>query len=152
MDTQLPPIQLQSLPQDCSEWEAPVTIEMRGLCPLIQVFDMETSLRFYCDLLGFEVVSKAAGGGWAWLRHGDAHLMLNTAYDDDQRPAQPDAARLLSHQDTSLYIGCPDVDGAYEQLSAKGVEVSKPKVAWYGMKQMYLKDPDGFEICFQWKA
>jgi uncharacterized glyoxalase superfamily protein PhnB len=113
---------------------------------------METSLRFYCDLLGFEVVSKAAGGGWAWLRHGDAHLMLNTAYDDDQRPAQPDAARLLSHQDTSLYIGCPDVDGAYEQLSAKGIEVSKPKVAWYGMKQMYLKDPDGFEICFQWKA
>lgn len=127
-------------------------IEMRGLCPLIQVFDMDTSLRFYCDALGFEIVQKAPGGGWAWLRHGDAELMLNTAYDDGERPPNPDPARLLGHEDTGLFIGCPDVDGAYEELRAKGVEVSKPKVAHYGMKQMYLKDPDGFGICLQWKA
>ena len=54
-------------------------INMRGLCPLIQVFDMDNSLHFYCELLGFEIVEKAAGGGWAWLRHGTAELMLNTA-------------------------------------------------------------------------
>lgn len=127
-------------------------IDMRGLCPLIQVFDMDTSLRFYCDVLGFEIVGKAAGGGWAWLRRSGAELMLNTAYDDDERPAEPDPARLLGHQDTALFIGCPDVDAAYEDLRARGVDVSQPKVAWYGMKQMYLKDPDGFGICFQWKA
>ena len=127
-------------------------IKMRGLCPLIQVFDMDNSLRFYCELLGFEIVEKAAGGGWAWLRHGTAELMLNTAYEEGERPEKPDTARWLGHQDTGLFIGCPDVDGAYEYLHAKGVEVSKPKVAWYGMKQMSLKDPDGFGICFQWKA
>jgi len=126
-------------------------IEMRGLCPLIQVFDMETSLRFYCELLGFEIVQKAPGGGWAWLRHGDAELMLNTAYDDGERPDKPEATRLFAHQDTGLFIGCPDVDGACEYLRSKGCDVSKPKVAGYGMKQMFLKDPDGFEICFQWK-
>jgi glyoxylase I family protein len=129
-----------------------VGIEMRGLCPLIQVFDMDTSLRFYCDLLAFEIVEKAAGGGWAWLRSGEAELMLNTAYDDGERPDQPDPSRLQWHRDTGLFIGCPDVDAAYEHLRAKGVKVSKPKVAWYGMKQMYLTDPDGFGICFQWKA
>jgi glyoxylase I family protein len=127
-------------------------IEMRGLCPLIQVFDMDTSLRFYCDLLGFELVEKSKGAGWAWLRHGDAELMLNTAYDDGERPQTPDPMRVLGHQDTALFVGCPDVDGAYEYLRTKGVDVSKPKIAWYGMKQMYLKDPDGFGICFQWKA
>ena len=127
-------------------------INMRGLCPLIQVFDMDNSLHFYCELLGFEIVEKAAGGGWAWLRHGNAELMLNTAYDEGERPEKPDPARLFGHQDTSLFIGCPDVDSAYEYLHAKGVNVSKPKVAWYGMKQIYLKDPDGFGICFQWKA
>lgn len=47
-----------------------MAIHMRGLCPLIQVFDMDNSLHFYCELLGFEIVEKAAGGGWAWLRHG----------------------------------------------------------------------------------
>lgn len=129
-----------------------MSINMNGLCPLIQVFDMDVSLRFYCDLLGFEIVEKSPGGGWAWLRRGDAELMLNTAYDDDDRPQTPDPVRLFGHQDTGLFIGCPDVDGAYEYLCSKGVGVSKPKVAWYGMKQMYLKDPDGFGICFQWKA
>lgn len=127
-------------------------IEMRGLCPLIQVFDMDESLRFYCELLGFEIVEKAAAGGWAWLRCGDAELMLNTAYDAGERPARPDSQRLSAHDDTGLFIGCPDVDGAYNYLRGKEVEVSEPKTAWYGMKQMYLKDPDGFVICFQWKA
>jgi glyoxylase I family protein len=129
-----------------------MAIEMRGLCPLIQVFDMGTSLRFYGDVLGFQIIEKSPAGGWAWLRHGDAELMLNTAYDDDERPQKPDPARLLAHQDTGLFIGCPDVDAAYENLRAKGVNVSKPKVASYGMKQIYLTDPDGFGICFQWKA
>ena len=128
-----------------------MAIDMRGLCPLIQVFDIDASLRFYCGILGFEVVEKAAAGGWAWLRNGNAELMLNTAYDDGERPERPDPERLLSHEDTGLFIGCPDVDGAYDYLRGQGLDVSEPKIAWYGMKQMYLKDPDGFAICLQWK-
>ena len=50
--------------------------------------------------------------------------MLNTPYDDGERPEKPDPTRLLEHQDTGLFIGCPDVDGAYEYLLAKGVDVS----------------------------
>src|SRR5256885_17106795 len=113
-------------------------IKMRGLCPLIQVFDMDNSLRFYCELLGFEIVEKAAGGGWAWLRHGTAELMLNTAYDEGERPEKPDAVRCLAHQDTGLFIGCPDVAAANEFLRWKGADVSKPKGAWDGSKQSEL--------------
>ena len=29
-------------------------------------------------------------------------------------------------------------------------EVKEPKVAPYGMKQLYLTDPDGYLLCFQW--
>ena len=36
-----------------------MTVDFRGLPPLIQVFDMPTSLRFYCDVLGFTVVSAS---------------------------------------------------------------------------------------------
>jgi hypothetical protein len=32
------------------------------------------------------------------------------------------------------------------------VDVSKPNVAPYGMKQMSLRDPDGYGLCFQWEA
>jgi glyoxylase I family protein len=132
-------------------------IDMRGLCPLIQVFDMPTSLRFYRDVLGFEVTDHAPlhaedDFGWCWLRLNGTELMLNTAYDYGERPPAPDPARVAAHEDTCNYIGCPDVDAAYEFLRAKGLNVKKPHVTHYGMKQLYVTDPDGFGVCFQWKA
>jgi len=135
-----------------------MAIETRGLCPLIQVYDIPTSLGFYRDLLGFEIVSTSPPRSrndydWVWLRHGnDADLMLNTAYEFDSRPPAPDPVRVAAHDDTCLYISCPDVDAAYSYLRTKGLELKEPKVAHYGMKQLYLKDPDGFGVCFQWKA
>ena len=134
-----------------------MAIDVRGLCPYFEVYDMPASIKFYRDGLGFEVKSTSPPRGgtdrfhWVWLRHGDAELMLNTAYEfDDERPAVVDGRRMTAHGDCWLYLGCPDVDAAYEELKGKGLEVEKPKVAPYGMKQMYLKDPDGYGICFQW--
>lgn len=134
-------------------------IEVRGLAPLLQVYDMPTAVRFYRDQLGFEVVttSPLLGGAdrfhWCLLRMGDAEIMLNTTYEfDNQRPTREEHTRNRGHRDTCLYLGCPDVDGAYEQLRSRGVQVQPPTVASYGMKQMYLNDPDGFGLCFQWKA
>jgi glyoxylase I family protein len=135
-----------------------MTLDVRGLTPLLQVYDMPTSIRFYRDQLGFEVVSTSPVLGedrfhWALLRLGEAELMLNTAYEyDDERPNPADAARVAAHSDTGLYFGCPDVDAAYEELRGKGVQVNQPTIAGYGMKQMYLLDPDGYSLCFQWSA
>ena len=130
-----------------------MTIAIRGLCPLLQVFDMPTSLRFYRDILGFAEVGKLGQGDevhWAWLRHGDAQVMLNTAYDVGERPPTPDVTRVAAHADTGLFMGCEDLEGAYVYLVAQGVRAQPPKVAPYGMKQLYAIDPDGYELCFQW--
>jgi catechol 2,3-dioxygenase-like lactoylglutathione lyase family enzyme len=128
---------------------------LQGLCPLIQVFDMRRSLAFYRDLLGFEVVERAPAGDdcdWAWLRSGSAELMLNTMYEAPDRPDAPDEARTAAHGDTMLFIGAPDVDAVYSHLRAQGVGVEAPVVAPYGMKQLSLRDPDGYGVCFQWRA
>jgi|SRR5579859_5330875 len=135
-----------------------MTLEIRGVCPLLQVYDMPTALRFYRDVLGFAVVDNSPQLGddkfhWVWLKLGTAEVMLNTAYEsDDQRPAVPDAARTAAHEDTCLYFGCPDVQGAYEELRRRGAPVQEPTVAPYGMKQLYFRDPDGYALCFQWPA
>ena len=130
-----------------------MTIEAQYLCPLLQVFDMPASLRFYRDVLGFEVVDTSDGEGdridWVWLELGEASLMLNTAYEQEHRPAEPDPARFAAHDDTSLYIGCSDVDAVYRHLHERGVPAKMPTVAPYGMKQLHVSDPDGFRICFQ---
>jgi len=78
--------------------------------------------------------------------------MLNTAYEDEARPPAPDSARNAAHDDTAIYFGCPDVDAAYAYLRSRGMNVNEPKVAPYGMKQMYVHDPDGYSLCFQWPA
>jgi catechol 2,3-dioxygenase-like lactoylglutathione lyase family enzyme len=133
-----------------------MAIDVRGIAPLLSVFDMPTSVKFYCEGLGFEVVSTdgkpAPQFDWVLLGLNGAELMLNTVYDEDQRPPAPDPARIAAHQDVVMYFGCPDVDGAYAQLQERGINVKEPKVAWYGMKQMYLTDPDGYLLCFQWRA
>ena len=127
-----------------------------GVAPLFQVFDMRKSVAWYCDVLGFEIVqvddkSKSPNHDWVWLRLNGADLMLNTAYERDERPPGPDARRIAAHDDTALYFGAPDVEAVYADLLAKGLKLNKPKVAWYGMKQLYLHDPDGFSLCFQWR-
>lgn len=119
---------------------------------------MPTAVRFYRDLLGFEVIQTSPVLGadrfhWAWLRLGGADVMLNTAYEsDEERPERPDAARVAAHNDTGLFFGCPDVNVVYEELRGKGLNVSEPVVTGYGMKQLYVRDPDGYELCFQWSA
>ncbi|MGA7885936.1 MAG: VOC family protein [Acidobacteriaceae bacterium] len=135
-----------------------MAIEVRGVCPLLQVYDMPTAVRFYRDKLGFDVVNTSPLMApekfhWCLLRLGSAEIMLNTAYEfDHERPVPADRARVAAHDDTCLYFGCPDVDGMYEELREKGVAVKPPKVAPYGMKQLGVRDPDGFNLCFQWQA
>ena len=134
-----------------------VRLKIEGLATLLQVFDMPTSVAFYRDVLGFEVVTTSPPRGkddfdWGLLKRDEVELMLNTRYESDDRPPQPDARRVAVHEDTSLYFGCRDVDGAYAYLREKGIELEPPAVAPYGMKQLYLRDPDGYIICFQWRA
>lgn len=135
-----------------------MALEIRGMCPLLQVFDMATSLKFYCDILGFKIHATdqntvAPHHNWVWLVRGeDVQLMLNTAYEPDQRPQTPDARRVAAHDDTCLYFGAPDVDAVYAYLREKEIKSDTPRVAPYGMKQLHLHDPDGYGICFQWRS
>ena len=129
-----------------------MTLRIGGFATLIQVFDMPTSLRFYRDVMGFTVISDAPEDGrcdWVWLKCGESELMLNTAYEADDRPESPDPARVSAHADVILYFDCEDVDAAYAYFRARGVAAKEPTVTFYGMKQVYLTDPDGYELCVQ---
>ena len=134
-----------------------MALQLAGLTPLLQVFDMNEAVRFYRDVLGFEMVTaspviEAAEGRyfhWCWLRLGPVEVMLNTAYDADERPAARDQARWRGHGDAGLFLGCPDVDAAHAHLVAHGVEAAAPTVAPYGLKRFTIRDPDGYLLTFQ---
>ena len=112
-----------------------MALDIRGMCPLLEVFDMATSLKFYCDLLGFEIHATdqnttALNHNWVWLVRGEVHLMLNTAYEPEYRPPTPDQNRVASHHDVCLYFGTPDV-GEPEICPEKsiGTRVRFPKAS-----------------------
>jgi glyoxylase I family protein len=136
-----------------------MTFSPLGLTPLIQVFDMTTSLAFYRDLLGFTVVSaspevETAEGRfshWMWLRSGNVDIMLNTKYDSNERPAQPPKKQPPKQQptDVAFYIHCSDVDLAFHELTARGLKTQPPEVARYGNKRFDVVDPDGYSVIFQ---
>lgn len=132
-----------------------MSVKLEGCVALVQVFDMPRSLAFYRGVLGFEVVQASGPGddvGWVWLRHGDAEVMLNTMYEADDRPDAPDPVRVAAHSDTTLYVGCRDLDGAYAYFLSRGLDVQPPVVRAYGMKQLSLIDPDGYGVCLQWSV
>ena len=84
-----------------------MALDVRGLTPLLSVYDMPTSVRFYRDLLGFDVAMHSPTIDEVMfhsclLRLGDAELMLNTEYEfNSERPAQRPPAFTDAHSKVS---------------------------------------------------
>jgi glyoxylase I family protein len=122
-------------------------IKFSGILPLLQVYDMQVAMDFYCNKLGFEI--KDASGEWCWLKLQEVEIMLNTIYEKDERPPIQDSVRTAQHGDVILYIGCNDVPAMYQQLLAKGMAIDPPALTGYGLMALNLFDPDGYNLCFQ---
>lgn len=133
-----------------------MAIDIRHMAPLLSVFDMPKAIAFYRDVLGFEIKltdgKPVPDNDWVLLELAEIQLMLNTAYEGEHRPPAPDPKTIAAHHDTCIYFACPDPDEAYAYLRDKGVKLQPPEIAHYGMKQLYLLDPDGYNLCFQWRA
>ncbi|MDP3855740.1 VOC family protein [Phenylobacterium sp.] len=115
--------------------------------PLLNVGSIERSLGFWRDLVGFEVVGKFEEAGvlrWIRLRSGDVDLMLN-APDKVRGKARavPD-----TYTDAVLYFAVPSVQAMCEVLRAKGFDAPDPKTEDYGVEEVLLRDPDGYEVAF----
>ncbi len=123
---------------------------LQGPVTLLQVFDMPVSIRFYRDILGFEIVEPNNGSDdvdWVLMKCGSYELMLNTAYEKPHRPSSPEAAKTKIHGDISLFFGHENIDDAYNYLKNKDVQVSEPYFTGYGWRAIHFQDPDGYGIC-----
>lgn len=113
--------------------------------PLLIVSDLAASRTFYCDGLGFEMANSAEHDGtifWCWLEQGGAAVMLQQACDED-----PPASE--RGKGVTFYFLCDGADAVYRDITARGVQATKPAVAYYGMNQTFVSDPDGYALCFE---
>jgi uncharacterized glyoxalase superfamily protein PhnB len=114
--------------------------------PLLVVEDIERSIEFYRDQLGFSLVGRAEWKGklyWCRVERGGACLMLQQAEADEDGPAGERGRGVV------FYFICEDADAMYRDLTGRGLELNKPSIADYGMKQLAIPEPDGYNLCFE---
>ena len=119
-------------------------MSLRIIWPLIWVTDMQRSLAFYRDGLGFEVVASWEGpNGIAWcrLKRGPVSLMLQVAAGDVPPPVEGQAAE--------LFILCDDARALHAEFVARGIQATEPEHMVYEMLQFRVSDPDGYPVWFE---
>jgi lactoylglutathione lyase len=118
-----------------------VEVNVTQVVPMLGVTDMETSLRFYLDSVGFELTNKWTPEGkirWCWLQLGGAALML-------QEFKKKPEGKL--GQGVSLNFQCKDSLAIYHEVTARGLIVKNPMVG-NSLWVTTLTDPDGYALHF----
>ncbi len=125
----------------------PPTPNVKQVVPFLRVADMDTSLRFYIDGLGFTLKNKWIPDGkirWCWLELGGAALMLQEYRKDD--PNSLAGAKL--GLGVSLAFQCNDALALYHEFLARNLQPSEPFVG-NNMWVTGLLDPDGYRLEFE---
>ena len=106
----------------------------------LEVNNLEESLAFYGDLLGFEISkhSPESEPPMATLHAGALKISL----------AQHLETMLKRGRGVSFFVGVANVDNYYNQLRAKGVEVYPPADEGWGGRFITLQDPDKYRLFF----
>jgi lactoylglutathione lyase len=88
--------------------------------------NMEASLRFYVDGLGFMMTKKWTPDGdgkvrWCWLKHGGAALMLQEYRTEGHDSWKPEGKVGIG---VSIYFICKDALAIYREVMARGIKAN----------------------------
>ena len=112
--------------------------------PFFMVANMEASLRFYVDGLGYTRTRQWIVDNkirWCWLQLGGAALMLQE-YRPDKIPSNQRGEGL------SICFQCKDALAIYHEALARGLAPRRPFVG-NNMWVTILTDPDGYKLDFE---
>ncbi len=118
-------------------------LRLISVAPSFTVSDVEKSLAWYRDVLGFAVKERWEDGGklgGVEMAAGDVSFMLG---QDDWKKGRDrvkgEGVRLFSATDQ-------DVDRLAEQVKAAGGTLAQEPNDNWGMRSFSVNDPDGFKI------
>lgn len=116
--------------------------------PFFGVTDIEASLRFYVDGLGFVLTNEWSPDGrirWCWLELDKVAFMLQEYWLDGRPAGAPDGP--LS-QGVSICVFCEDARAIYRDVTLRGIAASRPFVG-NGLWVTTVTDPDGYRLVFE---
>ena len=142
-------------------------ISFGRLVPMLTTDDLDGTIAFYRDTLGFEVsgVYPEDNPNWCYLKRGDSHLMFSSLdqldHDHDEHghdvgeehhhDHEKDEEHRNNHRPTgvwTLYVYPDDVDSLWEKLKEQAPVAYPPFETPYGMREFGIRDPNGFMLSF----
>ena len=121
-----------------------IAANVQQAVPFFMVSDIEASIRYYVDGLGFEMTKQWVDKGklqWCWLQNGGAALMLQE-YRKERIPASKRG------EGVSICFQCSDALAIYHAAAARGIGAKRPFVG-NAMWVVSFVDPDGYRIEFE---
>jgi predicted enzyme related to lactoylglutathione lyase len=103
---------------------------------VVEVEDQDRALRFWTEVVGFEVAQDATYAEERWLevRTPDGNTNLVLALRQGEPPTGPEELPT-----SNIFFYCADLPRTYEELHARGVEFPQPPVeqsfGWWSMFQ-----------------
>lgn len=114
--------------------------------PILYVADMERSLRFYCDVLGFTETYRWPQEGsrqFAYLKLGSTGIGLSPSSVAEQIQGRP-VSRGGQPPGFEICLTTDDIEAANQRLLASGARRLRPlnQMDW-GERMVLFADPDG---------
>ncbi|MGZ8537121.1 MAG: VOC family protein [Flavisolibacter sp.] len=116
--------------------------------PFFSVYNMETSLKFYVDGLGFKMVNQWIPKDkilWCYLKRGGGNLMLQEFQNEKGQPKEIEGKRGTG---VSICFMCEDALELYHEFLTAGLQPYEPFVG-NGLWVTGVTDPDGYRIDFE---
>ena len=129
--------------------EVQVKPNVKKAVPFFHVINMENSIQFYVDGIGFTVLEKWIDQEgklrWCWLQLGEVALMLQEFKREGHDSWVP-SGKL--GEGVSIYFICDDAIAIYRDLKSRGIDATKPFVG-NGMWITGCTDPNGYRLEFE---
>jgi uncharacterized glyoxalase superfamily protein PhnB len=126
-------------------------VNVKQAVPFWGVTEMEASLRFYVEGLGFKMTNSWIPGPgehnpdgrirWCWLELGNAAIMLQE-FLLERRPKEP------LGNGTSVVFTCNDALALYRDFKSRGIVPRNRPFVGNRLWVVPLSDPDGYRIEF----
>jgi len=137
-------------------------INVKQAVPFFGVTDMEASLKFYLEGLGFKMkyrwVPGAASGYpedkivWCWLEAGEAALMLQEFRKQGEHNIYLEGKITEIPKNlgagVSINFQCTDSLALYREFKSRGVKIPKRPFVGNGLWCVNVVDPDGYKLFF----
>lgn len=108
------------------------------------VQDVDRSVSFYSDLLGFAVVERW-GAAFAMVEKEGLQLWLSGPQSSAARP-MPDGSQPTPGGWNRIVIAVPHIERAVDELRKAGAKFRNDVISGPGGQQVVLDDPDGNPI------